>query len=173
MIVMDILLPIGFMSALGLLYGGTLAVSKMWFSRSQSDEELIDYIDDLLPQMQCAQCGYPGCRPYAQAIADGEATDLCPPGGETVALKLAELMGHDPSVPSSVMSTTNIVRIVEEDCVGCARCIKVCPVDAIVGAELHMHTVLEEFCTGCELCIPECPVDCIDLISEQDEPQAA
>lgn len=170
---MEILLPVGFMSVLGLFYGGTLAVSKLWFSRSQSGEELIDYIDDLLPQMQCAQCGYPGCRPYAQAIADGEATDLCPPGGETVALKLAELMGHDPSVPSSFMSTTNIVRIVEEDCVGCARCIKVCPVDAIVGAELQMHTVLEKFCTGCELCIPECPVDCIDLICVENEPQAA
>ena len=71
------------------------------------------------------------------------------------------------------MSTTSIVRIVEEDCVGCARCIKVCPVDAIVGAELQMHTVLEKFCTGCELCIPECPVDCIDLICDEDEPQAA
>lgn len=172
MIGFDILVPIGFMAALGLLYGGTLALSKIWFARSHSDE-LVDYIDNLLPQMQCAQCGFPGCRPYAEAVAGGEATDLCPPGGENVALKLAELMGRDPSTPSRVMSTTSIVRIVEEDCVGCARCIKVCPVDAIVGAELQMHTVLEKFCTGCELCIPECPVDCIDLICEEDEPQAA
>lgn len=170
MVGMDILLAIGVLAFVGLLYGGILGLSKLWFDRSSTVDDLVDHINNLLPQMQCAQCGYPGCRPYAEAVANGEATDLCPPGGETVAMELSDLMGRDPAIPSRVMAQTNIARIEEDECVGCARCIKVCPVDAIVGAELFTHTVLEEFCTGCELCIPECPVDCIDLILDENEP---
>ncbi len=128
---------------------------------------LADRIDALLPQTQCEQCGYHGCRPYAEAIARGEAEiNQCPPGGLAGIAKLAALLDR-PVLPldpaHGVEKPRTLARIVEADCIGCTKCIQACPVDAIVGASKLMHTVLADDCTGCELCVPACPVDCIVL----------
>ncbi|SEV87592.1 electron transport complex subunit RsxB [Luteibacter sp. 329MFSha] len=128
---------------------------------------LADRIDDLLPQTQCEQCGFHGCRPYAEAIAAGEAAiDRCPPGGALGIARLAALLGR-PAIPldtsRGVEKPRTLARVVEADCIGCTKCIQVCPVDAIVGASKQMHTVIADLCTGCELCVPACPVDCIAL----------
>jgi Na+-translocating ferredoxin:NAD+ oxidoreductase subunit B len=130
-------------------------------------DRLVERIDALLPQTQCGQCRYPGCRPYAEAIASGEAgIDRCPPGGESTVRELAELLGREavPLDPAYGASKGDVVAWIDEDrCIGCARCLPPCPVDAIVGAPRHLHTVLGAQCTGCELCLPACPVDCIEL----------
>ncbi|MBT2142883.1 MULTISPECIES: RnfABCDGE type electron transport complex subunit B [unclassified Rhodanobacter] len=128
---------------------------------------LADRIDAVLPQTQCEQCGYHGCRPYAEAIARGEAEiNQCPPGGAAGIEKLAALLQR-PVLPldpaHGVEKPRTLARIVEADCIGCTKCIQACPVDAIVGASKLMHTVLADDCTGCELCVPACPVDCIVL----------
>lgn len=128
---------------------------------------LADQIDAVLPQTQCEQCGYRGCRPYAEAIARGEAEiNQCPPGGAAGIEKLAALLQR-PALPldpaHGVEKPRMLARIVEADCIGCTKCIQACPVDAIVGASKLMHTVLADDCTGCELCVPACPVDCIVL----------
>ncbi|HVF34262.1 MAG TPA: RnfABCDGE type electron transport complex subunit B [Candidatus Saccharimonadia bacterium] len=129
---------------------------------------LADAIDDLLPQTQCTQCGFAGCRPYAEAIARGEADiDRCPPGGASGVRDLARLLGRDakPVDPTrGVTKPPQLVRIDESICIGCTKCIDACPVDAIVGASKRMHVVLVDECTGCELCIPPCPVDCIVIV---------
>lgn len=130
-----------------------------------SDDELVESINELLPQTQCAQCGYPGCRPYAQAIAhDDVPINLCPPGGELTVRKLAELLGKE-NIPLAEQATAGraIAVIDEALCIGCTHCRTACPVDAIVGAHLTMHSIIESECTGCELCIAPCPVDCITL----------
>ena len=125
-------------------------------------------IDAVLPQSQCAQCGYPGCRPYAEAVAGGERLDLCSPGGPRVVAALEALMGR--KADEVLAEPADIVaRIVEKDCIGCALCIDACPVDAIVGASKYLHAVIPERCTGCELCIPACPVDCIELVPRSNE----
>ncbi|MDQ0010495.1 electron transport complex protein RnfB [Luteibacter jiangsuensis] len=128
---------------------------------------LADRIDDLLPQTQCEQCGFHGCRPYAEAIAAGDAgIDRCPPGGAAGIARLATLLDR-PIVPldptHGVEKPRTLARIVEADCIGCTKCIQACPVDAIVGSSKLMHTVIADLCTGCELCVPACPVDCIAL----------
>ncbi len=148
--------------------GGLLAtlivLSGRLMKSNQGEDDLVAQVNDLLPQTQCAQCGYPGCLPYAQAIVKGESLDLCPPGGEKTQQQLAELLGRsmDDPLPTPVPV---VARIREAECIGCGRCSGVCPVDAIIGAEPYLHVVLEEHCTGCELCLNPCPVDCIDLIS--------
>ena len=129
--------------------------------------DLASTIDALLPQTQCRQCGYAGCRPYAEAIARGEAgIDQCPPGGDDGAREIAEVAGL-PYAPVDrrfgATKTPAIARIHEGACIGCTLCIAACPVDAIVGAAKRMHTVITAACTGCELCIPPCPVDCITM----------
>jgi Na+-translocating ferredoxin:NAD+ oxidoreductase subunit B len=125
-------------------------------------------IDALLPQTQCGQCGYAGCMPYAEAVAEGKAPiNRCPPGGTRGIAALAELL-HLPSIPLDPACGTEKPRtlalIEEEHCIGCTLCIQACPVDAIVGAAKQMHTVIADQCTGCELCVPPCPVDCIVLL---------
>jgi Na+-translocating ferredoxin:NAD+ oxidoreductase subunit B len=132
----------------------------------QRRQNLVDEIDRLLPQTQCGQCSYAGCRPYAEAIAKGEAKiNQCPPGGDVGIAKLAQLL------PIIALDTTHgmhkpaqVAWIREAECIGCTKCIQACPVDAIIGAPKLMHTVLADLCTGCELCVPPCPVDCIDLL---------
>lgn len=149
------------LSTLALLIAGSLAWAQRRFPRAT--EPLVDAIDALLPQTQCAQCGYPGCRPYAEAVAGGEHIDLCPPGGAETQRQLAGLLGRPAG---EALDTPRPVRAVidETRCIGCFLCVDACPVDAIVGAAKFMHTVIEERCTGCELCLPPCPVDCIDLV---------
>ncbi len=130
--------------------------------------DTIAELDALLPQTQCRQCGYPGCRAYARAMALGAADiNRCPPGGPRVAVRLAKRLGRparpiDPSCGR--VRPFTLARIDESRCIGCVACLRVCPVDAIVGARQRMHTVIESECTGCELCVPACPVDCIQLV---------
>jgi len=129
---------------------------------------IIEQIDALLPQTQCGLCGYQGCKPYAQAIANGKAEiNQCPPGGDSGIQALARLLGRKAMPLNTEHGQTKAAQvaiIVEKDCIGCTKCIQACPVDAIIGAQKKMHTVIVELCTGCELCIPPCPVDCIDLV---------
>lgn len=122
-------------------------------------------IDRLLPQTQCGKCGHPGCRPYAKAILEGEAINRCPPGGDATVAELATLLAR-PVVPLEMDAESPKAAVIrEEECIGCTKCIKACPVDAILGAAKQMHTVIEAECTGCELCVAPCPVDCIDIIA--------
>jgi electron transport complex protein RnfB len=126
-------------------------------------------IDAVLPQTQCTRCGYPGCLPYAQAIARGEAEiNQCPPGGAATIAALAKLTTR-PALPlnpaNGVEAPATVAFVDEARCIGCAKCLPPCPVDAIVGAGRHMHTVVAELCTGCELCVAPCPVDCIVMVS--------
>jgi len=125
---------------------------------------LVDTVNEVLPQTQCAQCGYPGCRPYARALVEDDAPiNLCPPGGDATVERLAALLGRD-AVPVEAPLTERQVAIIDEArCIGCLHCRNACPVDAIVGASGRMHTVIAAECTGCELCVAPCPVDCIDL----------
>ncbi len=132
---------------------------------ARDSAELVERIDRLLPQTQCGQCGFEGCRPYAEALARGEAgIDHCPPGGDAGARALARLL-NVPDLPYDRSRGEHrpgiVALIVEDDCIGCTKCIQACPVDAIIGASKLMHTVIAPLCTGCELCLPPCPVDCI------------
>jgi electron transport complex protein RnfB len=139
-------------------------------------QPLAQRIDDLLPQTQCTQCGYDGCRPYAHAIAEGTADiNQCPPGGDAGVAKLALLLGRAPKPLNPVNGAyraPQVAVIDEAICIGCTKCIQACPVDAIVGASKLMHTVIASWCTGCELCIPPCPVDCISLAAVAALPAA-
>jgi electron transport complex protein RnfB len=125
-------------------------------------------IDALLPQTQCTRCGYQGCKPYAEAIANGAAEiNQCPPGGAATIQALAQLTGRAPlplNPTNGVEGPELVARIDEDRCIGCAKCLPPCPVDAIVGMRRQMHTVVAELCTGCELCIAPCPVDCIEMV---------
>jgi electron transport complex protein RnfB len=130
--------------------------------------DLVERLDRLLPQTQCGQCGYAGCRPYADAMAAGDAgPERCPPGGDAGARALARVLGMHPVAydrARGVHKPPQVALVVEEDCIGCTKCIQACPVDAIVGGSKLMHVVVEPLCTGCELCVPVCPVDCIVLV---------
>jgi electron transport complex protein RnfB len=125
-------------------------------------------IDALLPQTQCTRCGYAGCLPYAQAVAAGSAQiNQCPPGGAALIGKLASLLECEPVALDphfGVEAPPRLAWIDPEECIGCARCLPPCPVDAILGAQRQMHTVIASWCTGCELCLPACPVDCIHMV---------
>jgi electron transport complex protein RnfB len=133
---------------------------------------LIDAIDALLPQTQCTKCGYQGCRPYAEAIARGDADiNQCPPGGAAGVRKLAQLLGRTQKAlnPINGVEKPRTAALIDESrCIGCMLCIHACPVDAIVGSPKQMHTVLTGFCTGCDLCVPPCPVDCIEMVELEE-----
>jgi Na+-translocating ferredoxin:NAD+ oxidoreductase subunit B len=130
-------------------------------------DPITDQVEKLLPQTQCGQCGFAGCRPYAEAIAAGEAEiNLCPPGGESTMVALADLLGRDPvplDAEAAEPKPKTVALIKEQECIGCTLCLQACPVDAIIGAAKQLHVVIESECTGCELCLPPCPVDCILL----------
>ncbi|MFN2309876.1 MAG: electron transport complex subunit RsxB [Gammaproteobacteria bacterium] len=155
--------------ALGILaglFGLLLGYSAIRFK--VEGDPVADQINAILPQTQCGQCGFAGCRPYAEAIAAGEADiNQCPPGGEAGIRALADLLGRDfkPLNAEHGVHTEKRVAIIDESvCIGCTLCIQACPVDAILGAAKHMHTVIAEECTGCELCVEPCPVDCIHMV---------
>ncbi len=158
---------------LGAVFGAALGYAAVRF-RTEGNP-IVDQINDILPQTQCGQCGHPGCRPYAEAIANGEAINKCPPGGEAGIQALADLLdlevipldeehGEETKGPA-------VAFIREADCIGCTKCIQACPVDAILGAAKQMHTVIAGECTGCDLCVEPCPVDCIDMLYEEDNLQ--
>jgi electron transport complex protein RnfB len=150
---------------LAIIIGLVLGFSSVQFK--VEGDPIVEKIDSILPQTQCGQCSYPGCKPYANAIAKGEADiNQCPPGGEAGVRALAELMGveYKPLNQSHGATKPKAVAFIDEDtCIGCTLCIQACPVDAILGAAKQMHTIIEKECTGCELCLPPCPVDCITM----------
>ncbi len=162
-----ILLAIFALAFLSLSLGAVLGYASKRFK--VEGDPLIDEVDKILPQTQCGQCGYPGCRPYATAIAGGEADiNQCPPGGQATINALADLLGVESKPLDAEHGTESelptVAYIHEDLCIGCTKCIQACPVDAILGAAKQMHTVIVSECTGCDLCVEPCPVDCIDMI---------
>jgi electron transport complex protein RnfB len=157
------------MIGLALVLGAALGYAALKFK--VEGDPLIARIDAILPQTQCGQCGFPGCKPYATAIAEGRADiNQCPPGGDAGVRALADLLGPLLGVEYKPLNAENGVEkpkavafIDEKTCIGCTLCIQACPVDAILGAAKHMHTIISSECTGCELCLAPCPVDCITM----------
>ena len=157
---------------LAVVYGALLGYAAVRFKTEGNP--IVDQINEILPQTQCGQCGHPGCRPYAEAIADGEPINKCPPGGQAGVQALADLLDVEAIAldeEHGEESVTQVAYIREDECIGCTKCIQACPVDAILGAAKHMHTVIVSECTGCDLCVEPCPVDCIDMISEKESLQ--
>ena len=168
-IIMAVLVLVGIAIFLGLVLGFAAVRFKV------EGDPITDQIDAILPQTQCGQCTYAGCRPYAEAIAKGDVgINHCPPGGESTILALADLLDVEPEPLDESLDVASIIPtvavIIEADCIGCTLCIQACPVDAIVGAAKQMHTVIEAECTGCDLCLPPCPVDCIVMIPIKETP---
>lgn len=154
------------MAVLAVLLGVVLGIAAIKYK--VDEDPLVDKIDEILPQTQCGQCGYPGCKPYATALAAGEAEiNLCVPGGDDGVRKLADLLGKEyipMSGEAAVEKPKSTAVIDEATCIGCTLCIQACPVDAILGSAKHLHSVLQSECTGCELCVAPCPVDCISMV---------
>ncbi len=162
---MIILWSIIALAALAIAFGALLGFASERFR--PEGNPIVDQIDDILPQTQCGQCGYPGCRPYAEAIANGDRINKCPPGGESTIHELADLLDTEPlplDGEHGEEKPRQVAIIREDECIGCTKCIQACPVDAILGAAKQMHTVIESECTGCDLCVEPCPVDCIDMV---------
>ncbi|MDU0112900.1 electron transport complex subunit RsxB [Psychrosphaera aquimarina] len=160
-----LLIALGALVALTIIFGAVLGFASVKF-KVEADP-LVEQIDNLLPQTQCGQCGYPGCKPYAEAIANGDDINKCPPGGEATIKQLADLMGVDAKPLDSAHGEEDVKKVAfirEDECIGCTKCIQACPVDAIMGASKVMHTVIIDECTGCDLCVEPCPVDCIDMV---------
>ena len=133
---------------------------------------LIELINAELPQFQCGRCDTPGCRPYAEEIANGSPHNRCVPGGQVTLDRISDILNRDSLLLDHDYGPDlkpQVAQIVEEDCIGCTKCIDACPVDAITGAANLMHNVLNDLCTGCELCIEPCPVDCIELIDIDED----
>lgn len=157
------LISIAAIAGLAVGFGLLLGYSAIRF-RVEGDP-IADQVDALLPQSQCGQCGYPGCRPYAEGVASGEAEiNLCAPGGEGTMLAIADLLGREPVEVGEIEETPKQVAVIDEKvCIGCTKCLQACPVDAIVGAAKQLHGIIANECTGCGLCLDPCPVDCIYL----------
>ena len=153
------------LTLLAVAFGVILGFAAVHF-RVEADP-IVDQLDALLPQTQCGQCGYPGCKPYAEAVAGGDAINKCVPGGEPTMRKIADLMGVEPQPlgdSGSAAPVRKVAFIHEDQCIGCTKCIQACPVDAIIGATKAMHTILQDECTGCDLCVAPCPTDCIEMV---------
>jgi electron transport complex protein RnfB len=160
-----IIIAVAVLLGLATIFGLILGFSSIKFH--VAGNPIVDQIDAILPQTQCGQCGHPGCRPYAESIANGEAINKCPPGGQTTIEELAslldlEVLELDGEHDENPVKTVAYIR--EDECIGCTKCIQACPVDAILGAAKQMHTVIVDECTGCDLCVAPCPVDCIDML---------
>lgn len=152
------------LGSLALLFGGVLGFASVRF-RVESNP-IVNQVDELLPQSQCGQCGYPGCVNYAEAIVNNdEVINKCPPGGQSTVNAIAELLGVEPpaSEDEDAVSGPVIAYIDETDCYGCTKCLRTCPVDAIIGATKQMHTVIDTDCTGCGLCVDTCSKHCIEM----------
>lgn len=150
---------------LSIAFGAVLGYAAERFK--VEGDPIVERIDEILPQTQCGQCGYPGCRPYASAIAGGDAINKCPPGGQVTINALAELLGVEAPALDAEHGEEDVKKVAfirEDECIGCTKCIQACPMDAILGAAKQMHTVIADECTGCDLCVEPCPVDCIDMI---------
>jgi electron transport complex protein RnfB len=164
--VIAILIAVTVLVILAAIFGGVLGFAAVRFK--VEGNPIVDQINNLLPQTQCGQCSYPGCKPYAEAIANGDKINKCPPGGESTIQALADLLGVEPepldAEHGAENDVTNVAVIREDECIGCTKCIQACPVDAILGAAKQMHTVISDECTGCDLCVEPCPVDCIDMV---------
>ena len=164
--VIAILIAVTVLVILAAVFGGVLGFAAVRFK--VEGNPIVDQINNLLPQTQCGQCSYPGCKPYAEAIANGDKINKCPPGGESTIQALADLLGVEPepldAEHGAENDVTNVAVIREDECIGCTKCIQACPVDAILGAAKQMHTVIADECTGCDLCVEPCPVDCIDMV---------
>ena len=167
------LIAIAAITVMALVFGLLLGFASIRFK--VEGDPIADQIDKLLPQTQCGQCTYAGCRPYAEAIAAGEADiNRCPPGGETTIQALADLLELEvkPLDDECGVEKPKTLAVIDEDrCIGCTLCIQACPVDAILGAAKQMHTVITDECTGCELCVAPCPVDCIDMVEVEAKPE--
>ncbi|ENY70436.1 electron transport complex subunit RsxB [Aeromonas diversa] len=153
------------LTLLAVAFGVILGFAAVHF-RVEADP-IVDQLDALLPQTQCGQCGYPGCKPYAEAVAGGDAINKCVPGGEPTMRKIADLMGVEPQPLGDAGSAAPVRKVAfihEDQCIGCTKCIQACPVDAIIGATKAMHTILQDECTGCDLCVAPCPTDCIEMV---------
>ncbi|BEE18175.1 electron transport complex subunit B [Aeromonas enteropelogenes] len=161
-----ILFAILVLTLLALAFGIILGFAAVKFH--VEEDPVVDQLDALLPQTQCGQCGYPGCKPYAEAVAGGDAINKCVPGGDATMHKIADLMGVEPQPlgggDEAAVPVKKVAFIHEDQCIGCTKCIQACPVDAIVGATKAMHTVIASECTGCDLCVDPCPTDCIEMI---------
>ncbi|HDZ8847742.1 electron transport complex subunit RsxB [Aeromonas veronii] len=161
-----ILFAILVLTLLALAFGIILGFAAVKFHVEA--DPIVDQLDALLPQTQCGQCGYPGCKPYAEALANGDQINKCVPGGEATMRKIADLMGVEPQPlggsDEAAVPVKKVAFIHEDQCIGCTKCIQACPVDAIVGATKAMHTVIANECTGCDLCVDPCPTDCIEMI---------
>ncbi|WP_107852874.1 electron transport complex subunit RsxB [Oceanimonas marisflavi] len=160
----QILIAIIVLALLALIFGLMLGFAAVRF-RVESDP-IVEQLDELLPQTQCGQCGYPGCRPYAEAVANGDDINKCVPGGDATMRKMADLMGVEPQpMGEEAAEPVKKVAFIHEDmCIGCTKCIQACPVDAIVGSTKALHTVIVSECTGCDLCVDPCPTDCIEMV---------
>lgn len=147
---------------LALIFGAILGFASV--KLKVEADPLAEKIDAILPQSQCGQCGYPGCKPYAEAIVNGDEITKCIPGGQATVVKIAEILGVDvPAMDGAEEPEVKVAFIDENMCIGCTKCIQACPVDAIIGTNKAMHTVIPDLCTGCELCVAPCPTDCISM----------
>ena len=169
---MSMLIGLIAIGVLALVFGIILGFAAVKFK--VDSDPIVEQIDEILPQTQCGQCGYPGCRPYAEAIANGDEINKCPPGGEATIKQLADLMGVEAKPLDAAHGEEDVKKVAvirEDECIGCTKCIQACPVDAILGAAKQMHTVIEHECTGCDLCVEPCPVDCIDMVPVKAKPE--
>lgn len=160
-----LLLALLVLGGLALLFGAILGFAAVRYKIEGNP--IVDQVDNLLPQTQCGQCGHPGCRPYAEGIANGEEINKCPPGGQETINAIADLLGVDaPELDAEHGAESDVPQVAyirEDECIGCTKCIQACPMDAILGSAKHMHTVIVDECTGCDLCVEPCPVDCIEM----------
>jgi len=167
-----ILIAVIAIAVLAAIFGLILGFASIRF-KVEADP-IVEQINAILPQTQCGQCGYPGCRPYAEAIANGDEINKCPPGGQATIEKLADLMGVEvqDSAHDEDKGLKKVAFIHEDMCIGCTKCIQACPVDAIVGGTKALHTVIKEECTGCDLCVSPCPTDCIEMVPVETTPES-